>query len=53
MCTMNPLAELDHLDLNPAAKNQVAAMIQALLDQAERDAKTIQLKDFKNRSADP
>ncbi|TAN65089.1 MAG: hypothetical protein EPN17_17735 [Methylobacter sp.] len=35
------------LDLNPAAKNQVAEMIQALLDRTERDAKTIQLKDFK------
>ncbi len=47
MQTMNPLAKLDHLDLNPAAKTQVAAMIQALLDQAKRDAKTIQAKDFK------
>lgn len=44
---MNPLAELDHLDLNPAAKTQMAAMIQALLDQAVRDAKTIQAKDCK------
>jgi transposase len=44
---MNPLAELDHLDLNPAAKTQVAAMIQALLNQTERDAKTIQAKDCK------
>jgi len=44
---MNPLADLDRLDLDPAAKNQVAAMIQVLLEQAERDAKTIQTKDFK------
>ena len=44
---MNSLPELDHLNLDPAAKTQVAAMIQALLDQAERDAKTIQAKDFK------
>ena len=44
---MNPLAELDDLDLNPAAKTQMAAMIQALLDQVASDAKTIQAKDFK------
>lgn len=44
---MNPVAELDHLNLDPAAKTQVAAVIQALLDRAERDAKTIQAKDFK------
>ena len=44
---MNPLAELDHLDLNPAAKTQMAAMIQALLDQVASDAKTIRAKDCK------
>jgi len=44
---MNPLAELDNLDLDPVAKSQVAMMIQTLLDQAGRDAKTIQAKDLK------
>lgn len=42
---MNSLAELDHLDLDPAAKNQIAALFQSLLDQAERDAKLLHLKD--------
>jgi hypothetical protein len=46
---MNRLAKLDQLDLNPVAKTEVAALIQALLDQAERDAKTIQAKDIKVR----
>lgn len=44
---MNRLAKLDQLDLNPVAKAEVAALIQALLDQAERDAKAIQAKDLK------
>jgi len=44
---MNPLAELDSLDLDPVAKSQVAAMFQTLLAQVERDAKTIQAKDLK------
>jgi hypothetical protein len=44
---MNVLAKLDQLDLNPVAKTEVAALIQALLDQAERDAKAIQAKDIK------
>lgn len=44
---MNSIAELDHLNLDPAAKTQVAAVLQALLDRAERDAKIIQAKDFK------
>ena len=39
---MNPLAELDQLNLEPAAKAEVAAMIQKLLDQAEHDAHVIQ-----------
>ena len=38
---MNPLAELDQLNLEPAAKTQVAAMLQALADQAAQDAQTI------------
>jgi transposase len=44
---MNPLVKLDHLNLNSAAKSEVAALIQSLLDQCERDAKTIQAKDCK------
>jgi hypothetical protein len=42
---MNPLAELDQLNLEPAAKTQVTAMLQALIDQTARDAKIIQAKD--------
>jgi transposase len=44
---MNPLAELDQLNLDPAAKAQVAAVVQALLEQAQRDAETIRAKDLK------
>jgi hypothetical protein len=44
---MNLLAKLDQLDLNPVAKTEVAALIQTLLDQSERDAKAIQAKDLK------
>ena len=38
---MNPLAKLDQLNLEPAAKTQVAAMLQALVEQAAQDAQTI------------
>jgi transposase len=44
---MNPLARLDQLNLAPSAKTEVAALIQALIEQAERDAKAIQTKDIK------
>ncbi len=44
---MNPLAELDQLNLEPTAKTEVAALVQALLEQVERDAKAIQAKDLK------
>jgi transposase len=44
---MNPLAKLDQLNLEPSAKTEVAALIQALIEQAERDAKAIQSKDVK------
>ncbi|MEQ1527747.1 MAG: IS66 family transposase [Methylococcales bacterium] len=44
---MKSLAELDHLNLDPTAKSQVAALIQSLLDQTERDAALIKAKDFK------
>lgn len=42
---MNSLAELDHLDLDPAAKRQVAAVVQSLLDQVERKAALLLLKE--------
>jgi len=44
---MNPLAKLEQLNLEPTAKTEVAALIQALIEQAERDAKTIQAKEVK------
>jgi transposase len=42
---MNSFAKLDQLDLEPATKTEVAALIQSLVEQAERDAKIIQAKD--------
>jgi transposase len=42
---MNSLAELEHLDLEPAAKRQVAAVVQSLLDQVERKAALLLLKE--------
>ena len=39
---MNPLAELA-----PDAKTQMTAVVQALLEQAQRDAKTIRAKNLK------
>ena len=42
---MKALAELDPLVLDPTAKTQVAALIQSLLDQTERDAALLQSKD--------
>lgn len=44
---MNPLAQLDQLNLDSAAKSQVVALFQTLLDQAAHDAETIQAKDLK------
>lgn len=35
---MKSLSELDHLNLDPAAKTQVAAMVQALIEQAQQEA---------------
>jgi transposase len=40
------------LNLEPAAKTEVAALIQALIEQAERDAKAIQSKDAAIQSKD-
>ena len=42
---MKSVAELEHLNLDPAAQSQVAAMVQALLDQVERDSALLQTKD--------
>jgi len=42
---MNPLAKLDQLNLEPTAKTEVAALLQALMDQAAQDAQVIQTKD--------
>ena len=42
---MNPLAKLDQLNLEPVVKTEVAALIQSLIEQNERDAKAIQAKD--------
>ena len=44
---MKPVAELEHLNLDPAAQSQIAALLQALLDQVERDSALIKAKDFK------
>ena len=44
---MNPLAQLDQLNLDSTAKSQVVALFQTLLDQTAHDAKTIQAKDLK------
>jgi len=38
---INSLAKLDQLNLKPAAKTHVAAMLQALVEQAAQDAHTI------------
>jgi hypothetical protein len=42
---MNPLARLDQLNLDPSAKTEVAALLQALMDQTAQDAQVIQTKD--------
>jgi transposase len=44
---MNMLEKLDQFNLEPAAKTEVAALIQSLVEQAERDAKLIHAKDVK------
>lgn len=50
---MNPLIELDQLGLDPAAKIQVAAMIQSLLDQANHQASAqLQAKDAQLQAKD-
>lgn len=47
MAAMNPLAQLDQLNLPASAKTDVTALIQGLMDQAAKDALIIQAKDFK------
>jgi transposase len=42
---MNPLAELDQLNLDPAAKTQVAVLLQTLLEQAKQNATALQTKE--------
>jgi transposase len=49
---MNPLAELDNLDLDPVAKSQVAGMIRALLNQTAHDAELLHLKDAQIQAKD-
>jgi hypothetical protein len=50
---MNPLIELDQLGLDPAAKIQVAAMIQSLLNQANHQASAqLQAKDAQLQAKD-
>jgi hypothetical protein len=39
------LTELYHLNLDPTAKTQVAALLQSLLEDAERTAVLLQFKD--------
>ena len=43
---MKILNQLDDLNLDSAAKTQVAALVQALLDQVKKDAETLQAKDI-------
>jgi transposase len=45
MSPMNPLTELAHLNLDPDAKTQVAAVVQTLLEQAQRDAETLRTQE--------
>jgi hypothetical protein len=45
--TMNLLAKLDQLDPHTATQAEMAAVIQSLIAQVQRDAKTIQAKDVK------
>ncbi|HSN23473.1 MAG TPA: IS66 family transposase zinc-finger binding domain-containing protein, partial [Methylomicrobium sp.] len=49
---MNPVAELDQLNLEPAVKTQVIAMLQALVEQAAQDAQTIAKKDASLQAKD-
>jgi len=47
---MDELAQLDQLNLDPAAKTQLAATIQSLLERAKKDAAALHAKDLKIQS---
>ena len=49
---MKILDQLDELNLDAAAKTQVAALVQALLDQVKMDAQTIQAKNIDIQAKD-
>ena len=44
---MEILSQLDELNLDAAAKTQVVALVQSLMDQAKKDAENLQAKDLK------
>lgn len=52
MLPMNPLAELAHLNLDPDAKRQVTAVVQALLEQAQQDAEILRAKEAELQAKD-
>lgn len=47
MPAMDELAQLDHLNLDPTAKIQLTATIQALLERAKNDAAALHARDLK------
>ena len=49
---MKYLAELDQMNLDSAAKTQVAGMLQSLLEQGQRDAKLLQARDAELQAKD-
>ena len=49
---MKILGQLDDLNLDAAAKTQVAALVQALLDQVRMDAETIQANAVDSQAKD-
>ncbi len=49
---MKSLAELDPLDLDSATKIQVAAIVKSLLEQVERDAQSLSVKDAQIQAKD-
>src|SRR5450631_4596399 len=49
---MKILDQLDDLNLDSAAKTQVSALVQALLDQVKMDAQTIQAKNIDIQAKD-
>lgn len=49
---MKILGQLDELNLDSAAKTQVAALVQSLLDQVKKDAETIQANNIDIQSKD-